>query len=227
MECSLVRLRRLGFAAIAATAPILMAATEAPALEDAVLARINAVRQDPAGYADRLRDYRARFLGNAVFLPDRAKGLLTREGAAAVDEAIAFLERQPALPPLSSASLLALAARHHVAMQGPAGGHGHLAPDGTSPGERVRRLGGGDLVGEDISYGYADADAVVRQLIVDDGVLDRSHRRLIFEPELRYAGIGCGAHRRYGHMCVIDVARTSDGMSIHASNNRRTALASR
>ncbi|MHA6720754.1 CAP domain-containing protein [Sphingomonas sp. RS6] len=222
----MVRLRRLGFAALAAAAPLLIAANEAPALEDDVLARINAVRQDPAAYAEQLRDYRRHFLGNAVFLPDRAKGLLTQEGVAAVDEAIAFLEQQPALPPLNRASLLALAARHHVAMQGPLGEHGHVGPDGTSPGERVRKLGGGDLVGEDISYGYADADAVVRQLIVDDGVIDRGHRRLIFEPELRYAGVGCGEHRRYGHMCVIDVARTHDGMSIYASNNRLTMLAS-
>ena len=82
---------------------------------------------------------------------------------------------------------------------------------GAGPGERVRRRGGDIFVGESISYGMADADAVVRQLIVDDGVPGRGHRILLFKNDFRFAGVGCSGHRRYGHMCVVDLAANRDG----------------
>lgn len=215
--------RRLLSVLLAGGALMLAAATDTPTLEEQVLERINQIREDPAGYADRLRTLRQHYIGKALYLPGREGGQLTREGVAALDEAIAFLEQQQPLPPLSRAELLALAARDHATVQGALGTRGHFSPDGASPGERVRRRGGGPLVGEDISYGYADADDVVRQLVVDDGIPDRGHRTLLFNRELRYAGIGCGAHSRYGHMCVIDVSRTRNGTSLYtalAQNDR-------
>ncbi|WP_313535116.1 CAP domain-containing protein [Sphingomonas sp.] len=182
-----------------------------------MLDRINHLRENPAAYADRLRQLRPHFHGNTLYLPGQPRGLITQEGADAVDEAIAFLQQQAPLPPLSRAELLGLAARDHAVMQGALGTRGHFSPDGASPGDRVQRRGGGRLVGEDISYGYDNADAVVRQLVIDDGVPDRGHRELLFNRELRYAGVGCGSHSAYGHMCVIDVSRTRNGMSVYAT----------
>ncbi len=214
-------------AILASGAFLLIAASDVPSLEDQVLERINHLRQNPAAYAERLRQLRAHFRGNTLYLPGRARGQITREGVDAVEEAIAFLELQTPLPPLSRGELLGLAARDHVVVQGALGTRGHFSPDGASPGDRVERRGGGRLVGEDISYGYADADDVVRQLVIDDGVPDRGHRELLFNRELRYAGVGCGSHSAYGHMCVIDVARTRNGMSVYAAlaqNEERAAL---
>jgi uncharacterized protein YkwD len=183
-------------------------------LQAEVLDQINFARQHPREYAGQLRDYRRHFVGSTLYLPGAPYGVATREGTAAVDEAIGFLERQAPLPPLGRGALLELAAQDHANAQGPIGARGHVSPDGASPGERVRRRGGDVYVGEDISYGYDDADAVVRQLIVDDGVRDRAHRALLFSVEVRYAGIGCGAHQRYGHMCVVDMSRTINGRSV-------------
>ena len=95
--------------------------------------------------------------------------------------------------------------------QGRLGYEGHVSRDGASPGERVRRRGGDIYVGESISYGFDDADDVVRQLIVDDGVPDRGHRRLLFTGDFRYAGVGCAEHRRLRHLCVVDLSGTADG----------------
>jgi len=197
----------------AGTALLLTATSDVPGLEDQVLDRINHVRQDPAAYAERLRALRPHFVGHVLYLPGRERAMVTQEGVDAVDEAIAFLRDQTPLPPLSRGELLDLAAREHVAVQGSLGTRGHFSPDGSTPGDRVQRQGGGKLVGEEISYGYANADDVVRQLVIDDGVPDRSHRELLFNRELRYAGVGCGSHSRYGHMCVIDVSRTRTGAS--------------
>lgn len=199
---------------------MLGAASDRPSLEDQVLDRINLLRQNPAAYAQRLSQLRPYFRGNTLYLPGQERGLLTREGVDAVEEVIAYLEGQTPLPPLSRGELLDLAAREHAVVQGALGTRGHFSPDGASPGDRVQRRGGGRLVGEDISYGYADADEVVRQLVIDDGVPDRGHRDLLFNRELRYAGVGCGSHSAYGHMCVIDVSRTRNGMSVYAAMAR-------
>lgn len=180
-------------------------------LEDAVLARINFARQNPQAFAQQLRTYRTWFRGNILYLPGDRAGVQLEEGVAAVDEAIAFLERQKPLPPLGRADLLALAARDHTAEQGPRGIIGHGSLDGASPGMRVQRRGGDIYVGENISYGFADADEVVRQFVVDDGVPDRGHRHAVFSADYRFAGVGCGTHKVYRHMCVVDMSQTSDG----------------
>src|ERR1044071_4977705 len=79
-------------------------------LEDAVLARINFARQHPKAFAEQLRTYRTWFKGNILYLPGDKDGVQLDEGVAAVDEAIAFLERQAPLRALSAAQLLKLAA---------------------------------------------------------------------------------------------------------------------
>ena len=115
------------------------------------------------------------------------------------------------MPPLTHADLLALAAGDHVREQGPRGATGHESADGMRPGARVVRRGGGQYVAETITYGPPSASEVVRQLIVDDGVKSRGHRRILYTAEYRYAGIGCGPHTRYGTMCVVDFGRKPDG----------------
>ncbi|MEI9852249.1 MAG: CAP domain-containing protein [Sphingomonas sp.] len=181
------------------------------ALERAVLAEINSARADPRGYAERLRLYRGYFTDKVVVYPGNPRGLLTAEGVAAVDEAIAFLERQPPLPALAPSGLLAGAAGDHVAEQGPRGVTGHGSADGRRAPERVRRRGGGAYVAETITYGPPSAVEVVRQLIVDDGVAGRGHRRIVYSGEFRFAGVRCGAHRVYAKMCVAVFGRAADG----------------
>lgn len=223
--------RRMAIGALCGCALFLTAANDRASIEDQVLDRINFARQHPREYAEQLRDYRSYFEGDLLFLPGDPNGAITHEGTDAVDEAIDFLERQAPLPPLRRGDLLELAAQDHADQQGPIGGMGHVSRDGASPGERVRRLGGDIYVGENISYGYDRADAVVRQMIVDDGVRGRGHRALIFNAELRYAGVGCGGHRRFGYMCVVDMSQTINGAPVlpgwAAKGGTRTPRATR
>jgi len=179
--------------------------------ERQVLAQVNFAREHPRELAEALRAYRATFHGNIVYEDDEPVGVLTEEGVAAVDDAIAFLERQHPLPALDRGALLAEAARDHVVEQGPTGAIGHASPRGQSPGDRVRARGGDVYVSETISYGKTTAESVVRQLVVDDGLPRRGHRVLVFSTAYRYAGVGCGTHARYGYMCVIDYSGTPTG----------------
>ena len=88
-----------------------VAAGPADGYERAVLAAINAARENPRAMAEALRRYRARFDGHVVREDGDPIGVATVEGRRAVDEAIGFLERQPPLPPLDHGPVLSRAAQ--------------------------------------------------------------------------------------------------------------------
>lgn len=168
-----------------------------------VMEEMNRLRTDPRAYVAVLEDYRGQFRGDQVIRPGRVT-IQTREGVAAVDEAIRFLRRQPPLPPLRRDAVLEAAARDHVADQGPTGLIGHHGSDGRDFASRVARRRGDPYGGENISYGYDTAREVVIQLLVDDNVRDRGHRVNLFGADYVRAGVGCGPHARFSYMCVID-----------------------
>jgi uncharacterized protein YkwD len=166
----------------------------------------NAVRRNPAAYATHLERLLPRFDGTLLERPGRP-WLRTEEGARAVREAIAALKSRRPMPPLRWSKGLAAAAADHVRDQGPTGGLEHRGTDGSSPATRASRYGRW-IVGmaENIAYGDNPAREVVIQLLVDDGVPDRGHRKNILNPDWGTEGIACGAHREYGQICVMDLA---------------------
>lgn len=179
-------------ALVCAAAVLLPAAiADAAELDQQVLEEINYARAHPADYARELR---------------RAPAwAFDQEEPGAVEEAIAFLERQPPLAPLKGDKRLGSAALQHVRVQGPRGDVGH--GEAGSLGVRLRAAGVyAGMAAENISYGYDDAQAVVRQLIIDSRVAGRGHRRNIFATSYTTAGVACGGHRQWGAMCVIDFA---------------------
>ena len=92
-------------------------------VEDEVLHEMNRARTQPELYAKELRDYwdRVTFRGTIYQLPRDQTHYITHEGRSAVDEAIAFIERQRPIPPLRHSGAHALAARDLAASQGPKG----------------------------------------------------------------------------------------------------------
>jgi uncharacterized protein YkwD len=180
-------------------------------VEQQVLAALNTARTNPAAYSDTLRGYRRLFHANLVTLPNSTTDFETEEGTVPVDEAIAFLDKHPQLSALEPGTTLREAALDHVREQGSTGRTGHFSADGSSPSDRNVRHGGGRAVAEIIAYGAIDADDVIRQLIVDDGVRDRGHRVVMYLDHLRYAGVACGPHPEFGTVCVIEMADTPDG----------------
>jgi len=170
-------------------------AQAAESFEEEVLAVINYARTQPKAFARNLRDAD----------PELATWVGDELGAR--DEAIAFLMNQPPLPPLRWDDRLGAAARGHADAQGASGQVGHHGPQGDTFPQRLQRVGFyAGLTAEGISYGQMSAEDVVRQLIVDSGVPNRGHRRDIFGRNYQAAGVGCGDHRRYGALCVIEYA---------------------
>src|SRR3546814_5244298 len=70
--------------------------------EGGVFAELNRFRSDPAAYTEYLSDYRPRFEGKLLIGSDDGEiDIMTREGVAAVDEAIRDLRREGPLPTLA------------------------------------------------------------------------------------------------------------------------------
>lgn len=187
---------------------LVLLAAEPPATADSAVARdlvaeVNLARTDPRGYARKLRAERALYDGRLIRRPGQVD-ILTREGRPAVDEAIAALERQRPMPALAYDPQLSAAARDHVVDQGPRGAVGHTGSDGSDISRRFVRRGASPYGGENIAYGADTAEAQVIQLLIDDGVPDRGHRRNIFHPGFKRIGAACGPHVVWRYMCVTD-----------------------
>ena len=181
-------------------------ALPASQLERTVLQEMNAARTDPKAFAAHLQRHRALFEGKRYRPPGAAYFVLTQEGPAAVDEAIAFLKRQPPLPPLAWAEGLARSAAELVRDQAQSGETGHGRGKLEMEGRVSRQVEWTGSIGENISYGTNDGRDVVIQLIVDDGVPGRGHRVNIFSPDFRLAGVACGPHPTIRTVCVINFA---------------------
>lgn len=175
-------------------------------LEQDIIVELNRVRMNPSAYAAELQTVRQYYEGNLLKIPGSTP-IQTVEGVKAVDEAIQFLRSISSMPPLSISIGMSRSARDHVNEQGQQGTIGHNSCDGSDPFSRIARYGTAQgRQAETISYGENTAQDVVRQLIIDDGVPNRGHRLIIFNPRLRMVGVACGYHARYGTMCVMDYA---------------------
>jgi uncharacterized protein YkwD len=181
-------------------------------LEAGILAALNQLRGDPAGYAEVLREQRRYYQGNILAIPGFPE-VLTQEGVRPVDEAIRALRSMPdVLGLVTLSSGLSHAAADHARDTGRLGLTGHAGSDGSNFMSRIERYGKwSGAVGEDISFGALGARGVITDLLIDDGVANRAHRKSLLDPRWRYVGIACGVHANYRTVCVMDFASSYQG----------------
>ena len=180
--------------------------TDFESLEKGIVREVNLARTNPGAYASWLRGQRHNYRGNQLRRPGEVP-VRTKEGLAALDEAIRWLEKHRPVGALGTSRGLSLAARDLVAPQGASGGFGHRGPDGSTPAGRIERHGQWDsVIGENVAYGQRTARDVVAAFIVDDGVPSRGHRTNLFNAAFHVMGVDCGPHSTYGSTCAITFA---------------------
>jgi uncharacterized protein YkwD len=175
-------------------------------LEREVIDEMNLVRTDPRGYMRHVEKLRDHHVGGGVFEFNSGR-FASKEGLAAVEEAIDFLKKAKPVGPLSPSKGLSLAAKSHVDDIGPAGFLTHTGTDGSTMKARIEKQGSWqNTIGENMAFGLNSGRDIVVQLIVDDGVPDRGHRGNIFKAQYRVAGVSTGNHKVFNTCCVIDYA---------------------
>ncbi len=212
-RCWMVMLLLLLAASLRAEPRLTLSSIEAEVIDE-----LNFVRTEPARYArEVLQPMRPYYQGLDIVnppwfrpQPNRTQVVVTQEGITALEEAIAaLLGAQPA-GPLRPAYGLTLSARAHRQAQERDRAVGHIGSDGSTPEQRIRAQGDWDIaVGENLFYGDAQqmvARHAVMALLIDDGVADRGHRKVILDHRYRYVGVAYGPHPLYGHMLVQNFA---------------------
>ncbi len=176
-------------------------------LEKEIILEINKLRSDPVRYAeDFIEPLAKKYDRRVLYYPDD-QPMLTQEGVNALFECVRDLKRQKPLPIVYPSEGLTLAARDHVNDQSKSGRTGHQGSDRSSMRDRIERYGKWEVrIAENIVYGGKTAQQIVILLLIDDGVIDRGHRKNFLNPDFRMAGVAIGSHPKYDIMSVIDLA---------------------
>jgi uncharacterized protein YkwD len=125
-----------------------------------------------------------------------------------VEECVAEMSKMDPVGILTPEKGLSLAAKDHAVDQGKTGATGHTGSDESDPFDRIERYGDSlTAAGENIAYGANTGREIVLQLLIDDGVPDRSHRVNIMKSDFAQAGIAFGTHPKFHAMCAISYAR--------------------
>ena len=177
--------------------------------EQSVLDALNRLRTDPQAFAD-LMDARIPFYqGQLLRLPGR-KPLATREGVAALTEAVDALDDVKPLSALQFSPALHRAAAAHGRDIGARGVVSHEGSGGSTPSDRMKQFAGATgATGEAISFGLDEPEDIIIELVVDDGVPSRAHRKLLLSPDFHFAAVACVPHSYYNTVCVIDLAHSA------------------
>lgn len=171
-----------------------------------VVKEINLARTNPQKYAVFLKKYLSFITGDKYQRPGECP-LYLHEGKKAVEEAISILESAQPLKALKASKGLSAAAKDHAQEQGKTGDTGHYGANGSQTADRVEKYGQWiGSVGENCTYGPDVPRDIVVDLIIDDGIADRGHRKNIFSDEYTAVGVAVVEHSKYGTVCVQDFA---------------------
>ncbi|MBQ9281492.1 MAG: CAP domain-containing protein [Treponema sp.] len=172
-------------------------------VEKDVILEMNKARTNPSLYAELYITPRTKKFDGKIY----DDTLMTNEGVAVVNECISYMKKAKALPVLNPEKGLSLAARQHSSTQGETNQTGHTGVDGSTPFTRIEKYGTYKTAGENISYGSMSGRDIVVQLLIDDGVSSRGHRKNIMNKDFSSSGVGfTKKHKTYGSVCVITYA---------------------
>ncbi len=174
-----------------------------------ILEEHNRVRENPSKYADEVLTPMLQYFNGNIYQEPGEVGIITQEGKKAVEECIAELKTMSAKPKLSFAKGLCSSAQWLADDQASTGQIGHTGSDGSNPGERMSRYGTWKITwAENCAYGSKTPRRIITQLLIDDGVPSRGHRKNMMNENFKKIGIGYSDKDKapYGAVSVFDYA---------------------
>jgi len=175
------------------------------AVEKDVVFEINKLRSEPSRYAELYLIPKIRSYSGKLYKRPSQVDIMTSEGVRALEECISHLKKAKTINPLLPSRGLSRAAADHAIDQAETGSFGHIGKDGSSGDIRMNRYGKwGKMAAENISYGQDCAQEIIFQMLVDDGVPSRGHRKNLMQPAFRFVGVAIGSHPQFGYLCVIN-----------------------
>ena len=167
------------------------------------------MRSNPKKYAEEELKPRLKYFDGKLYKVPGQIPLQTNEGASAVQECIDVLINTNPMETLALENGLCLSAQWLADDQANTGKIGHNGSDGSSPFDRMNRYGKWLIkAGENCAYGTKTGKEIVAQLLIDDGVMNRGHRKNILNPIFKKVGIGYNDEGKapYGAVSVMDFA---------------------
>jgi chemotaxis protein histidine kinase CheA len=184
---------------------------------------MNRVRSNPEEFVPILQVMAKRF--DALIYDDVEQNVKrpTKEGAAAVEEAIKFLQSQKPMGMegwLKMSDGLSRSCLDLVAKQGPNGDLGST----ESKDEAAQRLSAyGEFSGkctQSVAYTTLPPRDIVIQWIIDDGNKERTDRATLFDPSVKFVGIASGPHKVTKRMVAAAFAEAYTSKEVLAERAR-------
>ncbi len=174
-----------------------------------ILAELNFVRTEPKKYAKEILTPKLKYFNGKKYTEPGKNTVLTYEGTKSLRECIRHLNAITPRKKLAFEKGLNLSAQWLADDQAKTGKTGHRGSDGSKIAQRITRYGTWKTYcAENCAYGYTNPRTIVSQLLIDDGIPSRGHRKNILNPKLKKVGIGFSNKNKapYGAVTVMDFA---------------------
>jgi len=178
-------------------------------LINAVFNLQNKIRTNPKFFIPYLESQLNKYSGLKYLCNDSLNGeilLETKEGASAIIEAIDFLNKAEAIPPLIFNQNTSLVAQIYLSDRAKNISYEKISNsennqnDGIKSSFDINNL----IIGESIVFNSNTAEDVIYDCIVDDSNTDRYRRKNLFNSLFSEVGIGVSKHNEFGNCIVID-----------------------
>ena len=168
-----------------------------------VISESNRIRTNPKAYIPILEEYLKNFDGNLLTLPGKNEILETEEGPRAYKEAIEFLKNQKPINIIEYDEEASKVAQDYSKFL--SNSKEDQVEDESQIEQRVEKYLEYDYsISENIDFGGSTGIEVIVNLLVDDGVKNRTHRDNLFSDKYEYYGVGVFEHPEYDYCTVID-----------------------
>ena len=167
----------------------------------------NDIRLNPFSYISKLKDL-IPYFSDKIYKHPLEDAITTHEGIEVIEEATQYLKSLKPVHVLHYSEEISKACRDHLADIGPKGLTDHIGSDGSNITDRIENYCEWDgIVAENLDFGFKEAENIVMNMIMDDGVKERCQRKNIFSREFNYIGIGVGHHKIFGIGVAVGYAK--------------------